>query len=169
MEKDYSLLRPFDLDAAKAGEAICWYRDGIIAEYIGPCGMPTENDICVKYLETKGLAQAGTFAMNESRYFRMSPLCWVEGRPVYKGDVLYKQDGSKFIAKTMYSDTCILSDQPFIGSSLENLTWTPPKVKRDGWMNCYKNGENSVYPTKERADRSADYSRVACIRIEWEE
>ena len=58
--KDYSLLRPFDLEAAKRGEPILWI----------------DHPIRWVALSDKEL--------------RMAPLCWVEGRPVYKGDVLYR-------------------------------------------------------------------------------
>ena len=58
--KNYSLLRPFDLEAAKRGEPILWI----------------DHPIRWVALSDKEL--------------RMAPLCWVEGRPVYKGDVLYR-------------------------------------------------------------------------------
>ena len=166
--KDYSLLRPFDLEKAKRGELICWFKNGTRAEYVGECGMYNENDICVKYVDGDGCAIAGTFVMNESRYFRMAPFCWVEGKPVYKGDVLYK-DCKKFVVNGMYGPKCVLADEPFVGCSVEKLTWNPPKVKREGWVNVYGYGSSFIYATENDADNNALASRIACVRIEWEE
>lgn len=164
MEKDYSLLRQFDLEAAKRGEAICT-DDLDNVQYIA--GPDEYSNVVLK---------TGPYFVLQRHRLRMSPLCWVEGRPVYKGDVLYSdKHGKGVIVEATDFNGGYAIEFEHTKISIEalyfqnRLTWTPPKVKRDGWMNCYKNGENSVYPTKERADRSADYSRVACIRIEWEE
>lgn len=47
----------------------------------------------------------------------------------------------------------------------------PKIVKREGWVNIYRNGYSFGYPTKNEADtRQSIYrDRLACIRIEWEE
>lgn len=174
MEKDYSLLRPFDLEAAKCGDKLLWASgDEYPCRYLaGPDGL---GDVAFEDSE-------GYLFVRDASEFSMAPLCWVEGRPVYKGDVLYRpafgsqefvadsverdKDGDVFLRYTNGGRSSWLEGPEQMG---RDMTWTPPKVKREGWMNCYKNGENSVYPTKEKADRSASYARVACIRIEWEE
>jgi hypothetical protein len=50
----------------------------------------------------------------------------------------------------------------------------PTVVKKDGWVNVYRNPDKPsgiFYATRAEADRhqKLDNSRVACIRIEWEE
>lgn len=144
-QKDYSLLRPFDLEKAKNGELICWWEDGTKAEYIGECGMNNENDICVKYLEdsSRGKVRKNTYVMNESYYFRMAPLAWVEGKPVYKGDVLYGKNFPEYRYDVSHADdNNIFTIENETGSycnAPENLTWNKPKQKKSKkvWGNIY--------------------------------
>ena len=43
-------------------------------------------------------------------------------------------------------------------------------VKKEGWLNIYpKNCSSDIHPTRELADLSAQQSRVACVKVEWEE
>ena len=43
-------------------------------------------------------------------------------------------------------------------------------VKKEGWLNIYpKSISSDIYPTRELADLRAQQSRVACVRVEWEE
>lgn len=44
----------------------------------------------------------------------------------------------------------------------------PKTVKKEGWVNVYKD-DNRFSGSKEEADEKAAPSRIACIRIEWEE
>jgi len=45
-----------------------------------------------------------------------------------------------------------------------------PKVKREGWVNVYKDkSTSSVQDTEARANFSRFPNRVACVHIEWEE
>lgn len=108
-------------------------------------------------------------------------LCWVEGRPVYRGDVLWWTTQGRWITARAYEnmqnpgvkdDNDCESDVAW----LTNLTWTPPKVKREGWVNIYPKDWGGiasvgslVNETREDADVQADDNRIACVRIEWEE
>lgn len=170
---DYTLLRPFDLEAAKAGEALINPEDGTECLYVaGP--HPITQEIVVDFNSPYG------FDFGEASDFRMAPLCWVEGRPVYKGDVLYSAflEGSPKRTVTGIDDDGILSteERGLNTCDPEDLTWTPPKVKREGWVNVYpKPTEELVasvshaHASKEKADSLAASGRIACIRIEWEE
>ena len=183
--KDYSLLRPFDLEAAKNGALVCWmYEDGPL-RYIGKatCGADTA---CFEWI---GGTHKGTFETYPNTNLRMSPLCWVEGRPVYPGDVLYWNcGGAEFtVGSRMLFDGQMIEgvsvttegfthDIPGTGILHENLTWEKPKrtVKKAGWINIYPLvGEcgqaSAIYPTKTAADNSASSARIACTRVEWEE
>lgn len=168
-EKDYSLLRPFDLEAVLNGESICYSYSETKVYYI--TGPDAAGHIAYE-------TQKNRLYTGHIDDFRMVPLCWVEGRPVYRGDgPLYdKYDGVKVFAEgecnngaqVRYGGACIGTDL---------LTWTPPKVKREGWVNVYKSIKSAViHLTKQEADMYAtnyhgkiDPDRVACIRIEWEE
>ena len=160
--KDYSLLRPFDLEAAKNGALVCWmYEDGPL-RYIGKatCGV---DMACFEWI---GGTHKGTFETYPNTNLRMSPLCWVEGRPVYPGDNLYLKNGCGVFT----------AGGRMVGVELNSLTWSKPKrtVKKAGWINIYPLvGEcgqaSAIYPTKTAADNSASSARIACTRVEWEE
>lgn len=194
-EKDFSLLRPFNEEAAKAGAECCWSHDGLKLRYVGEC-TSISNVGCFQWLEGDN---KGTFETYLERDIRMAPLAWVEGRPVYPGDVLYLAQNSgnpglKFTAGTKIIHGEIIqgvSERPNglkfgvneeSGLYPRNLTWTPPKVKREGWANVYQNHEGMMdvhsafvthaFATEELAEKyrgNHDMPFIACIRIEWEE
>lgn len=162
MEKDYSLLRPFDLEAVKHGEKICNSEGDELWDYVA--GPDAHGILCVEVKSAKSLlCNSGT----SSRYFRIAPLAWVEGKPVYRGDTVYTKEGRAVVVKEMYHDHALTDGEWVV--SCEYATWQKPKTKREGWMNLYESGENYVYPTKLRADSQATFARIGCIRIEWEE
>lgn len=168
--KDYSLLRPFDLEAAKRGEPIM----GIDLSWpLIFCGTTTNGQVIfVEYADKSG----GDQKVDD---IRMAPLAWVEGKPVYKGDVLYqyytKDHKNRLVTiSNIFTNgidylTFIEGGNWAIDGNISKLTWNKPKVKKSGWMNSYDSGEHYVYPTKDRADAMATYSRKACIEIFWEE
>ena len=175
--KDYSLLRLFDLEAAKAGEIVQWYQDNSTLEYIGPSTSLGEAG-CFKWLS--GEDTTGTYEGYKAEQLRMAPLAWVEGKPVYKGDVLYQyyaQDHKNRLVtiSNIFTNgignylTFTEGGNWAMDGNTSKLTWNKPKVKKSGWMNSYDSGENYVYPTKDRADVMATHSRKACIEILWEE
>ena len=43
------------------------------------------------------------------------------------------------------------------------------RVKKEGWVNVYPSYCGSVHRTEKEANKSALGTRVACVRIEWEE
>lgn len=55
-------------------------------------------------------------------------------------------------------------------SSLDLFDKPAPPVKREAWVNCYRNMLGSLFPTKEAADAvdmSIDLERTACLHITW--
>lgn len=91
-EKDYSLLRPFDLEAAKAGALMTDIGIGtcnVEAAWRYVAGPDFNGNIIVERLRDGSFANPASTSI-----FRMAPLCWVEGRPVYPGDVMYWDCGS---------------------------------------------------------------------------
>lgn len=166
-ERDYSLLRPFDLEAAKRGEAICFSSGAEIKRFIA--GPDSVGDYVF-------VVPGGQFYFVREKAIRMSPLCWVEGRPVYRGDVLY-QTHPIMTDPRVVENGCEdgITDSKGRWNGRDHLTWTPPKVKREGWVNIYPPYHGWVaktsgaHRTKEEADGYAEQARIACVRIEWEE
>jgi len=95
---NYKLLRPFDLEAAKAGAKI---TDKTEIEHTFAAEAGPDGDMAVRD------PQGNVFVMDLSEA-RMVPLAWVEGKPVYPGDVLYwsaQDKGAEFVKKMVeYAD-----------------------------------------------------------------
>lgn len=172
-KRDYSLLRPFDLEAAKRGEAICWCDDGQKASYLA--GPDISGRIAIEWTENGTAVSKGQLGLICASYFSMAPLAWVEGKPVYKGDVLFHKPYGKVIVSGLgdYQKPSFTGEgEGNIGFHISSMTWNPTKKKREGWLNIYPlkctwNAE--WYETKNDADTDAYENRLDCIRIEWEE
>lgn len=124
-EKDYSLLRPFDLEAAMEGEAIHDLFGGRVHFMDGP-------DAGGKF----AVRVDGHFAAVLGDQLRMAPLAWVEGKPVYPGEtnLWHKSMGQKVTVCSAVDTLHVLCDfeiDRIAAASIEALTWTPPKVKRN--------------------------------------
>ncbi len=166
---NYELLRPFDLEAAKAGAKI---TDMGMIEHTFAAEAGPDGDMAVRDPE------GDIFVMRLSEA-RMVPLAWIEGKPVYPRDVLYRNTPSLLGARTVVSGTAEgIADHLGNWNGIAHLTWTPPKVKKEGWINLYSKPGSSlgwvlsggaVYDKKDRADRVSLSGRIACVRIEWEE
>lgn len=132
MDNDYSLLRPFDLDAAKNGEPICM-ADGKLVKFLAhEQGHPYLKDWAVIVLSPVGVSthkedgqrwQDGT----SSHDLRMAPLCWVEGRPVYKGDKLWHTSGCTIVAHHLNIKGSVCQEGENMGEWIKNLTWEAPQ------------------------------------------
>lgn len=178
-KKDYSLLRPFDLEAAKAGEAICFkgVESSTSVTYVaGPD--KAENIIC---------DVGGYFKEYFHTALWMAPLAWVEGKPVYKGDVLYRPTlgPQKYVAERIERDDdgdVFLRYANGGGSSwLEgpedmglDVTWTPPKVKREGYIIILEGMGDNCHETMEEAEKvkeiyAKDYPYSIVVKAELEE
>lgn len=136
---DYSLLRPFDLDAAKAGYALVCTHDGSSRKYVA--GPDTEDKIIVT--DANGVFQ-------KSGYYRehycMAPLAWIEGKPVYEGDVLYVLGKPREVIGTSRSAEgwLLAQDAPLMHFNPDAASWNPPKVKREVKLLAYL-GETSLF------------------------
>ena len=151
--KDYSLLRPFDLEAAKRGESILWIDSPV--RWVALSAQA--SDACNIVEHAQGLSYV------RDKELRMAPLCWIEGRPVYRGDKLYYRSGAgRFVAKRRHDEQDkVLGDSFFTdGSSFTDVgvfelcdlwfTWDDPspvlcevegKPVRKGdriWSNFFK-------------------------------
>lgn len=58
----------------------------------------------------------------------MAPLCWVEGKPVYKGDNLWHTRRRDVVtAYSINHKGYLCTAHDLMGDKLENLTWEIPK------------------------------------------
>lgn len=182
MSKKYELLRPFDLEAAKRGDAVC-AEDIEMPRFVGVSASGGNIAICEHYVKVHGCHSLSVGYFDFSA-LRMEPLAWVEDCPVYRGDLLYYLDlmlgWQEFIAheRGINGEEVYLSTE---GASkcvyVRTLTWKKPIKKKYVWLNIYHHplggdsGSFSTglsYPTKELADENAKLNRVACVRIELE-
>ena len=158
-EKDYSLLRPFDLEAARDGAAIVALVDG--GTKMEPRGFVKGPD-CMGYCVV--VTDEGVYRLGKAHEYRMAPLCWVEGKPVYPGDVLERENGKAFVPDIVAISGELRMPGEGLPSFLnpELLRWPRPKpVKR--WINIYPNTGHS---TKAAADQAEAIGRIACTEIE---
>lgn len=123
-KKDYSLLRPFDLEAAKDGALLCGISGQLQLEFIA--GPDASGSVCV--------AVDGNYNMFWTDDLRLAPLAWVEGKPVYKGDgpiysKIAPQSGQ--VARCDGEWLVIQSGDFEYRTTAENFTWTRPRVKRE--------------------------------------
>ena len=98
-DKDYSLLLPFDLEAAKSGEKLIWLKEpcALLGESINKPNRPNLGaQYCIEH--ASGLSYA------TSNDLSMAPLCWLEGKPVYKGDVLHGTLSGTVFVVGIYDD-----------------------------------------------------------------
>ena len=100
------------------------------------------------------------------------PLCWVEGKPVYPGDVLWQTtlagDVLKRKAKQISAYGSYLEFEETgswsMDGSVSKLSWVePPPKPVKYWINIY---ECSCFASKAAADRDAGHTRLDCIEIE---
>lgn len=131
-ENDYSLLRPFDLEKAKQGAEIYLKGYGSGMFIIGP----NEKNEIVLDIEQHGFIVVGGLCIDEISDVYMKPLCWLEGKPVYKGDELWSkvkglEDWNYIVDK--YVDGSIVATEDSTGFSeyLYNLSWTKQEDKKD--------------------------------------
>ena len=170
------LLRPFDLDAIKRGESLCYCATGEVVKYLaGPDAV-----------DTLACTWNDRIYTDKVDSFRMAPLAWVEGRPVYPNDKLCWIDcEGNYVTFTVgltgvvnkcltghsrFRDGSIFEDDGRCGVEPTVLYWDRPKVKREGWVNIYPDpSANSFrYRTEQNARDNAGPEVVATIKIEWE-
>ena len=173
MDHDYTLLRPFDEEAAKRGEPIMSYQGQELWDYVA--GPDSSGRLCLR------IKSRGTFAdlaASPVSLFRMKPICWVEGKPVYKDDHLYHTTLNVLGSLTVV-EGCLLFEHKGIAVEARegNLTWTEPV--EETWINIYPGSmcgsdqHNAFcshgYPRKELADQAArryNEPPLMCIKVE---
>lgn len=177
-------MKPFNLEKAKAGEPLVT-RSGKKARFIAYVPEAGTSAKVITFVEGEGHCQQsyenGMYVEDDEDAgdLFMAPLCQIEGKDVYPGDVLYR----RLLASEGFVTASHLIDEYFIaftdgdGNDYANnrdgaLSWAKPVclVTKEAWVNVYDTRGACAYPTEGEADDNADTaSRKACIRIEWQE
>lgn len=111
-------MKPFSKELAKQGH---------------PIGTSRRNVIYVAGPDVRGVVVIecdGELTLLPVEALCMKPLCQVEGRDVYPGDVLYDRLSNKWLATpegAEMGDSIRKVSTPFICS--QSLSWIPPKKK----------------------------------------
>lgn len=183
---DKTLLRPFDLEAAKSGAELLLHGTDTICTYVA--GPDPFGRIVVKINDN------GAFIFRDKEGdLKMAPLCWVRRSlsdaamlPVYRGDVVYSTGGGNRAWRVTRADPTGTVELETNGNGKawlinpDNLVLEKPvrMVKREAWINLYppKSSTHCVYtshgyPSEKMADdvKVKDANRIACVHIEWEE
>lgn len=175
---DYTLLRKINPDELVVGTEVLDTDIGLCEVVAGP---DHEGDVCLRY--TCPYAGRESLFICGVSELRLPPLAWVQGKPVYKGDVLYRGTSQVVVVNCIGHALVVETVAGAVGdlAGTSDLTWEPvkPKTKRKGWINLYANSEGGK-PTASRhvcltrcaADELADMvhsERLACVEVEWEE
>ncbi|MFA5388108.1 MAG: hypothetical protein WC322_07045 [Candidatus Paceibacterota bacterium] len=162
---DYTLLRSFDLDLAANGEALCNTHGEPIHSLI------TEIPDCYGQWPVWIDEVGGRIDIICAAAMRMAPLFLVEGKPVYKGDVLYS------LIRSLHGET-----RTVVGVDTENgvdtkekgtrtcfvtdLTWEPAKKKYKAYVYMMNDGTLYVERNELQPYQLEGIARVEAL--EWE-
>jgi len=130
---DYTKLRSYDTNSAKEGDKVCCVTG------VGTSPLRTGEVLAVKHNQLViDWADARTFTVQgktDYHQIKLFPLCWVEEKPVYAGDILYSKelrngDPCKIQGMTLFtvSDVTYTCKDRFCQTHFKNLTWTKPVV-----------------------------------------
>lgn len=175
---DYTLLRKINPEELVVGMEVLDTHIALCEFVAGP---DDDDDVCLRYTcQCSGRETLFVCSVSE---LRRAPLAWVEGKPVYRGDVLYRGTSQVVVIGAANETVAVETVAGAVGdlAGTSDLTWEPvkPKTKRKGWINLYANSEGDkpmvsrhVCLTRCAADELADMvrsERLACIEVEWEE
>lgn len=172
-DRDYSLLRPLNIEAAKAGAEVTQYNPDcpFFATNTGKLiGGPNSIGELVFEFDDCGFVLLEKDE-DELEFVKMKPLAWVDGRPVYEGDRIWccermaiaTKDGAKYDS---YDYTVSWND---FGHEL--WSWQPPKQKTTINMLAYFDGSALFWRTEGKPKLFDYWKRIPSEdkQIEWEE
>lgn len=116
-------LKEYDLTSAKVGDKVLGLDPGeVIAIY---------GDTVVFGWQRGDFKSVTSYRQGTSVDIYLAPLCWVEEKPVYEGDILYRGDGKPVMARKLTSNGELLlfsrGGSWRIDGSGSKLTWEPPQ------------------------------------------
>ncbi len=182
--KNFNLLRPFNLELAKEGELLTSMNEANDYKMLDFSIRNSNNKVEID-AQLVNAEDNFKYSNQDESSFRMKPLTWIDGKPVYKGDVLWYRGQQFCIEVQGYNPTCedgligIVVKSQWELISVGEQSWAPfyqwqwdkPKqvVKRKVWINVYSEYVYSYF-SKEEADTLAGKKRIACVetKIEYE-
>ena len=134
-ERDHSLQRPAVFANLKVGDRL-ERKSGTkaVVAYMGP------DFAVLRFPDNSESAHFGSYV---EQTFRFQPLCWVEDKPVYRGDELYRpaveKDKALVVSHIERSDSGVehlyfgnlAGATEFADNRRGYLTWTKPEQKRE--------------------------------------
>ena len=116
------LLQEYDLASAKVGDKVLGLDPGeVIAIY---------GDTVVFGWQCGEDKSVSSYRQGTSVDIFLAPLCWVEEKPVYEGDILYKGGGKPVMAQKLSASGTLLlfscGGWWAIYGSGSKLSWEPP-------------------------------------------
>ena len=159
VERDLTLLRPMDASKLQPGDKVLHFQGDRETTFID--GPDDRGYFCVRN-------EQGRCSIRRAEWYRMKPLAWVEGRPVYHGDTLYFE-GKQVTACDPADNVGWMTCRDGFHRDTKKMTWEKPKVKKEGWINIYGDKGMCVHPTKEQAEKNKSEGVKACVKIHWEE
>ena len=170
---DLNLLRPVTLDSIKPGILVTRLVGDKEVDWGEIVYGPTEEEQeFAVHWKVDGLV-AHSFISAATTNLRLTPLAWVEDKPVYPGDVLYgkwphAEKGGYVVGDTLTRGRFLTDDNGIaLNTAIERLTWTPPKTKHQIWVNLYPDGTCATYTSEALADYHSIPGRSECRLIEW--
>lgn len=115
-------LRKCDLTSAKIGDKVLSWEPGEVIAVYG-------SEVVIGW-DLGDRKSADIYLTNQDHEIYLAPLCWVEDKPVYKGDVLYRQNGKQVTVRCLDGDgTFLLFEEGgswTTDGSISKLSWTDP-------------------------------------------
>ena len=136
-EQEFQLCRPFDLEAATAGELVCW-DDGDKLKLVARYSMYEEDTPDAEYVFVWVTGECtGTAANYEQDDVRMAPLTFIQGKPIYKGEYLKYtgfsfSDRSTIIRVTGYNPH-VTDESGLIGTIVQSVNNGLHKIGDETW------------------------------------
>ncbi len=120
-------LRKYDLTSVKIGDKVLGWEPGEVIAVYG-------SNVVIGWDSDDGKTVV-TYLANYDHGIYLAPLCWVEDKPVYKGDTLYWQNGKQVTVLRLNGDgTFLLFEEGGSWSTdgrISKLSWTDPTILFD--------------------------------------
>ena len=120
-------LRKYDLTQAQAGDKVLGWEPGEVLAVYG-------KNVVIGWDLRDGKVVCVYPASSDNEIY-LAPLCWVEDKPVYKGDVLYRTsllDTCSVVAKELSEDGRFIRFEGNYDSALDGsrskLSWSDPTI-----------------------------------------
>lgn len=168
---NFNKLKPFTLEAAKAGEPLVYKLGSTLYKQAFIHGPDSGGKIAL--LNSSGKLYVETLCMAEKTHF-IEPLFWFKKDPIYNGDTMYVGKKAYRVTGYNFNEKVVTlfaggNGELIVSLYYPELSLTPKLEKKEAWLNVYSVHTAWTYPTKKEADEAASPDRKACIRIEWEE